>query len=75
MCIAVGVVLRLWAQTLPGNWDFNQWVNVSSAALNGEDPYSQFGYNYPPPWLLLTAGLQALADDSDSFRLLISLVL
>jgi hypothetical protein len=75
VCIGVGVLLRLWAQTLPGNWDFNQWVNVSSATLSGDDPYSQFGYNYPPPWLLLTAGLQAIASDSASFRLLIALVL
>jgi hypothetical protein len=34
----VGVTARLWAQTLPGNWDFGQWINVSTATLEGQDP-------------------------------------
>ena len=70
-----GVAARLWAQTLPGNWDFGQWVNVSTAALNGQDPYELFGYNYPPPWLVTLTAFNAVTTSDDSFRLLIALLL
>lgn len=72
---AVGVAARLWAQSLPGNWDFGQWINVSSAALDGQDPYALFGYNYPPPWLLTLTAFNAVTADDQSFRLLIALLL
>jgi len=72
---AIGIGARLWAQSLPGNWDFGQWINVSTAALNGEDPYSLFGYNYPPPWLVTLAFFNALTEGPESFRLLIALLL
>jgi len=71
----VGVCARLWAQTLPGNWDFGQWINVSTAALEGHDPYTLFGYNYPPPWLVTLAAFNALTTNTESFRLLIALLL
>ena len=74
-CLVLGVVARLWAQSLPGNWDFGQWLNVSTAALQGEDPYQLYGYNYPPPWLLTLSLFQALTTSDASFRLLISLLL
>ena len=75
MAGAVGVGARLWAQTLPGNWDFGQWINVSTAALEGQDPYSLFGYNYPPPWLVTLAIFNAITESPESFRLLIALLL
>lgn len=71
----VGVAARLWAQTLPGNWDFGQWINVSTAALEGENPYALFGYNYPPPWLVTLMVFNAVTSTPESFRLLISLLL
>lgn len=73
--ITFGVAARLWAQTLPGNWDFWQWVNVSNAVLDGGDPYGLYGYNYPPPWLLTLTVFNALTPSETSFRLLISLLL
>jgi len=75
LCAVVGVSARLWAQTLPGNWDFGQWVNVSNAALSGQDPYALFGYNYPPPWLITLSAMNAVTASTDTFRLLISLLL
>lgn len=72
---AAGVAARLWAQTLPGNWDFGQWINVSTAALNGEDPYALFGYNYPPPWLITLTAFNAATSTDAAFRLLIALLL
>ena len=75
LCAVVGVSARLWAQTLPGNWDFNQWVNVSNAALGGQDPYALFGYNYPPPWLITLSAMNAVTASTETFRLLISLLL
>lgn len=73
--LAAGVVARLWAQSLPGNWDFGQWINISNAVLEGVDPYSTYGYNYPVPWLMLLAGFQAGTIDDSSFRLLIAVLL
>lgn len=75
ICITLGVAARLWAQTLPGNWDFGQWTNVSTTVLAGGDPYTEFGYNYPPPWLFTLVGFQAVTDTPTAFRLLISLLL
>ena len=65
----------MWAQSLPGNWDFGQWVNVSNAALAGVDPYATYGYNYPPPWLAVLTGFQAAASDDAQFRLMIAILL
>lgn len=73
--IAVGVIARFWAQTLPGNWDFGQWINVSTAALDGQDPYALYGYNYPPPWLLTLTLFNAVTSSTESFRLLIAILL
>ena len=73
--VALGVAARLWAQSLPGNWDFGQWLNVSTAALQGQDPYQLYGYNYPPPWLLTLSLFQAVTSSDASFRLLIALLL
>ena len=71
----VGVGARIWAQSLPGNWDFGQWVNTSSAVLNGQDPYALFGYNYPPPWLIAITLFNAATSSDSTFRLLIALLL
>ena len=71
----VAVWARLWAQSLPGNWDFGQWLNVSNAALSGQDPYSLFGYNYPPPWLVTLTALNAVTSSTESFRLMIAILL
>lgn len=73
--ITLGVGARLWAQSLPGNWDFGQWINVSTAALSGQDPYATYGYNYPPPWLLTLTAFQSITTTDESFRLLIALLL
>lgn len=73
--IALGIAARLWAQSLPGNWDFGQWINVSTAALDGQDPYALYGYNYPPPWLMTLALFNAVTSSTESFRLLIALLL
>ena len=75
VCALLGVAARLWAQTLPGNWDFGQWINVSTAALDGRDPYELFGYNYPPPWLVTLALIKAVTHSTETFRLGISLLL
>ena len=75
IAIALGVAARMWAQSLPGNWDFGQWVNVSNAALAGVDPYATYGYNYPPPWLAVLTGFQAAATDDAQFRLMIAMLL
>ncbi len=71
----IGVSARFWAQAQPPNWDFGQWVNVSTAALAGQDPYSTYGYNYPPPWLGILTALNWATDSNESFRLLIALLL
>jgi len=73
--VTLGVGARLWAQSLPGNWDFGQWINVSTAALSGQDPYATYGYNYPPPWLLTLTAFQSMTSTNESFRLLIALLL
>ena len=53
--MALGSIARIWAQTRPGNWDFYQWVNTSNAVIQGQDPYTIYGYNYPPPWVMILA--------------------
>jgi len=73
--IVVGILARLWAQTRPPNWDFFQWINVSEAALSGQDPYSLYGYNYPEPWLALLAAINALTATPEAFRLVLASVL
>ena len=73
--LVAGTVARLWAQSLPGNWDFGQWLNVSAAVLDGQDPYAIYGYNYPAPWLLTLTAFRALSGSEEIFRLLISLLL
>ena len=73
--LVVGIGARLWAQSLPGNWDFGQWLNVSAAVLDGQDPYANYGYNYPLPWLLTLTAFRALSGSEQSFRLLISVLL
>lgn len=71
----LGALARLWAQTRPGNWDFYQWVNTSTAVLNGQDPYSLYGYNYPPPWVMTLAIFNGITASDQSFRLLISILM
>lgn len=73
--IILGVALRIWAQTKPGNYDFDSWLIGSTRALDGEDPYSTSRYNYAPPWLLILTALQALTGEREGFRLGITLVL
>lgn len=73
--IFVGVMSRLWAQTRPSNWDFQQWINVSDAALSGVDPYATYGYNYPPPWLATLTLFNSVTGSETAFRLLIALLL
>ncbi len=75
ICATLGVAARLWAQALPGNWDFGQWINVSNAALSGQDPYALFGYNYPPPWLITLSAFNAVTQSTEAFRLAISILL
>lgn len=73
--LAIGVLARLWAQTLTPNWDFHQWVNISTAALDGRDPYSEFAFNYPQPWLSLVTLVNVLTTSDQSFRLLLAAIL
>jgi hypothetical protein len=48
---------------------------VSTAVLDGKDPYELFGYNYPPPWLVTLALIKAVTHSTETFRLGISLLL
>lgn len=73
--VVLGVAARIWAQTLPGNWDFGQWNGVSEGALAGIDPYEVFGYNYTPIWLGILSLFKFLSIDQASFRLMISVFL
>lgn len=75
ICAAAAVVARLWAQTLPGNYDFHLWDLSSTAVLDGRDPYALYGYNYPPMWLAVIAGVKAVTSDQAQFRLGVSLIL
>lgn len=75
IAVLFGVGARLWAQSLPGNWDFGQWINVSGAVLTGQDPYELFGYNYPPPWLSVLTLFNAVSASDATFRLMISVFL
>jgi hypothetical protein len=73
--LAIGVAARLWAQTRTPNWDFYQWVNISTAALDGRDPYSEFAFNYPQPWLSLVTLVNVFTSSDVSFRLLLCMIL
>jgi len=75
IAVAFGAVARLWAQTKPGNWDFYQWINTSAAVLDGQDPYTLFGYNYPPPWVMLLAVFNQVTSSVENFRLLIAILM
>ena len=75
ICVLGGLVARFWAQSLPGNWDFGQWINVSSAVIQGQDPYALYGYNYPPPWLATVTLFNAVTSSDQAFRLLIAVLL
>ena len=75
VCAIVAIALRIWAQTLPGNYDFHLWDLASTAVLKGQDPYTLYGYNYPPMWLAIVAGVKAVTSDQAQFRLGISLIL
>lgn len=72
LTLGLGALARLWAQTIPGNWDFGQWNSVSASALAGLDPYEVNGYNYTPIWLGILTLFKTLSSDETSFRLLIS---
>ena len=74
-CAVAAVIARLWAQTLPGNYDFRLWDLTSTAVLDGQDPYALYGYNYPPMWLAVIAGVKAVTSDQTQFRLGVSLIL
>lgn len=71
----IGVLLRLWAQTKPANYDFASYLIVSTAVLNGENPYETGRYNYGPIWFLLISAIRFVASESEAFRLLLALVL
>ena len=73
IAMALGAIARIWAQTRPGNWDFYQWINTSNAVLQGQDPYTLYGYNYPPPWVIVLAAFNQVTTSDANFRLLISL--
>lgn len=75
VALVVGAAARFWAQTRPGNWDFYQWVNTSTAVLAGQDPYALYGYNYPPPWVLVLTLFNQVTSTAESFRILISLLM
>lgn len=75
LALGLGALARLWAQTLPGNWDFGQWNSVSASALAGLDPYEVNGYNYTPIWLGILTLFKSLSSDETSFRLLISFLM
>lgn len=75
LAVAVGVVGRLWAQTKPGNFDFNVWLVASQSLLDGNNPWALDQFNYGPTWLGIITGLQFLSADTAQFRLLIEIVL
>ena len=75
MIATIGIIARFWAQSLPGNWDFGQWNNVSEGALSGLDPYEVYGYNYTPIWLMILSLFKTFSTDQTSFRLIISVFL
>jgi hypothetical protein len=73
--MALGSIARIWAQTRPGNWDFYQWVNTSNAVIQDQDPYTIYGYNYPPPWVMILALFNNVTSSDASFRFLIALLM
>jgi len=73
--VAAGVLLRVWAQTFPFNYDFESYLLVSDAVLAGESPYETNRYNYGPVWFLILGGLRRLFGNPDSFRLALTLTL
>ncbi len=73
--VAAGVLLRVWAQTYPFNYDFASYLLVSDAVLAGESPYETSRYNYGPAWFLILAALRRPFADPDSFRLALTLAL
>ena len=75
VALAFGAIARLWAQSLPGNWDFGQWNSVSEGALSGIDPYEVYGYNYTPIWLGILSVFKYVSTDQAAFRLIISFFL
>ena len=70
-----GTLARVWAQTGRRNFDFESYMLVSDAVLNGEHPYATGRYNYGPVWFLVLGGLRSVLDDPTHFRLGITVVL
>lgn len=73
--IVVGVVLRLWAQTYPYNFDFTVFVAVSDAFLAGQNPYELGTWHYGPTYFIALGFVRVLFEDPGSFRLGLSLFL
>lgn len=73
--IAIGVILRMWAQTSHRNYDFESYLLVSKLLVEGENPYSLGRYNYGPNWMFYITFFRSIFEDPDAFRILIAVTL
>ena len=73
--VVAGIVLRLWAQTYPFNFDFTVFVAVSDALLAGQNPYELGTWHYGPTYLFALGLVRTLFEDPGLFRLGLSLFL
>lgn len=69
------LLARLWAQTLPYNYDFNSYLEVSNQVLAGENPYETGKHNYGPIWFLVHSSVRFVAEDPEHFRAALALIL
>lgn len=73
--IVIGIVGRMWAQSKPGNFDFNVWLTASTLTVEGVNPYTLNQFNYGPTWLGLITGMQYMSPNTEAFRLSIAIFL
>lgn len=50
-------------------------MNTSTAVINGQDPYTLCGYNYPPPWVVLLTAFDQVTSNEATFRILIAILM
>lgn len=74
MVLAIGWLLRLWAQTAPGNADSDAFALIGGWAASGDNVYESGRWNYGPTWMYALAALDTIAG-SDHFRLGLAIAL
>jgi len=75
LAIAVGVSMRIWAQTSFRNYDFDSYLIVSKMLVNGENPYDSGRYNYGPNWMFFLTFARSIFENPDAFRLVLAITL